>query len=302
MSSPQVAVVGSANLDLVFNTDRLPVPGETVLGGKFATHPGGKGANQAAAIARLGGQASLVGCVGTDANGRVLRSALTEIGVRVEFLQDDPHTPSGTAGILVDRSGANMIVVAPGSNFSVTPDQVQAAINSLNPDIVLAQLELNLDAVQAASHAKRFILNPAPSQPLPDEILAQCEVITPNESELKALTGISPTDASTCEQGSRILLDRGVSNVVVTLGDRGSYWTSASSGRHFPPIAVQAVDTTAAGDAFNGALAWFLATGREMANAIQLANCVGALSTTKPGAQESMPTWEEFAAVASEWL
>jgi len=292
MSSPLVAVVGSTNLDMVFGSAALPRPGETLLGGKYAIHPGGKGANQSVSIARLGGVVTFVGCIGNDANGTVLRASLEAAGVQTTSLVVDPVTPSGTAAILVDAEGRNMIVVAPGSNRNLSADHVRQAYDRQRPTIALAQLEIHLDTVLAAAEADVFVLNPAPACELPDHLLAKCHVVTPNETETESLTGVNPTDDESCQAAGCVLLDKGVRNVVITLGDRGSYWATPAGGKHFPAPAVKAIDTTAAGDAFSGALAWFLAEGRDFGNAISLANCVGALSTTKPGAQSSMPDLE----------
>lgn len=298
MSTPLVAVVGSTNLDLVFVSSALPRPGETLLGGDFATHPGGKGGNQAVAIAKLGGQVTFVGCIGQDANGNVLRASLESAGVQTNSLVVDESKPSGTAAILVDDEGRNMIVVAPGSNRSLSPEHVRQAYARQKPTVALAQLEIHLDTVLAAAEANLFVLNPAPACELPDSLLAKCFVITPNETETESLTGINPSDDERCQAASCALLEKGVKNVVITLGDRGSYWATPAGGKHFAPPTVKAIDTTAAGDAFSGSLAWFLAEGRDLPNAIALANCVGALSTTKSGAQASMPDVEDLKRLA----
>ena len=301
MSSPDVLVVGSLNLDFVFRAPQLPTPGQTLLGGQFATHPGGKGGNQAVTIGRLGGSVAFAGCVGDDPFGQVMTESLLGAGVDTTHLAIDPSTASGSACVLVDERGMNMIVVAPGANMSLGPDMVLAAL-ACTPKVVLAQLEIEMTSVEAAAQAEFFILNPAPAQDLSSGLLSRCKVLTPNESELKSLTGIYPNEPSDCVAAAASLLDAGVENVIVTLGSRGSYWVSRSSGRHFQAPSVKAIDTTAAGDAFNGALALFLAEGRDMANAIALANCVGALSTTRHGAQESMPSRDELAALAGKIL
>lgn len=288
-------------MDLVFETARMPVPGETLLGGRFATHAGGKGANQAVAIGRLGGAVAFCGRVGTDGFGEDLWTSLRSASVDVEFLTAGERA-TGTAGIFVDGDGRNMIVVAPGANGEVTPEDVRRAIARTGPSVVLAQLEVPLDAVDAASEAARFVLNPAPVRDLPDGLLERCYALTPNESELQSLTGIDPTDDDACRRAAGMLLDRGVENVVVTLEERGSYWLSSAGEGRFPAPAVRAIDTTAAGDAFNGALALFLAEGWELANAIPLANCVGALATTKRGAQDAMPSREDLKALAGDLL
>ncbi len=300
MDRPVVLVVGSANMDLVFETDALPRPGQTVLGGRYATHPGGKGANQAVAIGRLGGAVAFCGRVGRDAFGESLRSSLAEAGVDLRFLRSDDE-PTGAAGIFVDAEGRNSIVVAPGANASLTPEDVREATTALRPSVVLAQLEVPLAAVAEASRAATFVLNPAPARDLPDAVLERCAVLTPNETELASLTGIVLADDEAIRRAVGSLLDRGVRNVVVTLGERGSYWRSASAEGWFAASKVAVVDTTAAGDAFNGALALFLAEGHELAEAIPLANGVGALATTRRGAQDAMPSREELRALAGEF-
>lgn len=292
--SGPILVVGSANLDLVFQCPEFPRPGETLLGGEFATHPGGKGANQAVAIGRLGGDVHFCGAVGTDDFGKTLQTSLKGAGVHTTHLRHDPGQPTGTACILVSATGQNLIVVAPGANNQVTPEAVHHTLDQLRPSIVLAQLEVPLPAVEAAAKSGRFILNPAPARPLPDSLLAQTWIITPNETELEALTGIAPQDLQDVERAARQLLARGVQNAIVTLGSRGSAWISAEGLQHFPAHPVQPVDTTAAGDAFNGALAHFLAQGHDFPFAITRANAVAALSTLKSGAQPSMPTEKEL--------
>lgn len=298
----KVCVVGSLNFDLVFRTGKLPVPGQTLLGGQFSTHSGGKGGNQAVAIGTLGGIVDFIGSIGQDSNGKIMRATLDSAGVNTESLVVDATTPSGTACVLVDDQGMNMIVVAAGANLTLSPAVVRDALAQSGSRVVLTQLEIPMDCVAAASEAEFFILNPAPASMIPGQILARCRVLTPNETELQGLTGILPDDPEDCIRASRGLLEQGVKNVVVTLGSRGSYWVSNAGGWYFQAPNVRPVDTTAAGDAFNGALAHFLAAGREMSNAIQLANCVGALSTTKHGAQESMPSLAELKELAGNLL
>jgi ribokinase len=202
-------------------------------------------------------------------------------------------TPSGTACIVVNDAGINEIIVASGANLDVTPNQVRAAL-AAKPRVVLCQLEIPMLAVEAASEAERFILNPAPSAHLPDSVVSRCFLLTPNEGELAHLTGLALTDEASLKQAGEMLLDRGVENVVVTLGERGSYWVSRAGGKHFDAPKVDAVDTTGAGDAFNGALAVFLDEGVDLGDAIPMANRVGALSATRKGAQPSMPNREEL--------
>lgn len=294
MSKSAVAVVGSANLDMVFGTPRLPVAGETILGGTFAMHPGGKGANQACAIGRLGGDVKFVGCVGRDANGDALVGCLNQCGVDTAHVVILDSVPSGVAAVVVSEEGANQIVVAPGANSCVTPSQVTTALAAIAPAVVLCQLEVPLDAVAACASHGQFVLNPAPACVIPASTLANVKVLTPNETEAEILTGIKVTDTESASKASLILLDRGVEHVIVTLGANGCYWQSAAGGQHFAARSVRAVDTTAAGDAFSGSLSFFLASGRDIANSIELAGCVAALSTTKHGAMESMPTMAEL--------
>lgn len=297
-----VSVVGSLNYDLVFRTPTMPVPGQTILGGEFSTHSGGKGGNQAVAIGALGGQVCFVGNIGSDSNGATMRSTLVAAGVNTDFLNVDASVASGTACVLVDDEGMNMIVVAPGANLALSPDFVRQSLMASSSAVVLAQLEIPLSCVAVASESEYFILNPAPVCSIPPEILARCKVLTPNETELQGLTGILPQHPEDCISAAESLLDQGVENVVVTLGSRGSFWVSRTGSQHFPAAKVNPVDTTAAGDAFNGALAHFLAEGRELGNAIQIANCVGAMSTTRHGAQESMPSLAELKAFAGDLL
>lgn len=302
MRESVIAVVGSANLDMVFGTPRLPVAGETILGGTFAMHPGGKGANQACAIGRLGGDVKFVGCVGRDSNGDALLGCLRECGVDTSRVMVLDGVPSGVAAVIVSEAGSNQIVVAPGANSCVSPSQVASALAEISPAVVLCQLEVPLDAVAACAHHGYFVLNPAPACEIPDSTLANVKILTPNETEAEILTGIKVVDIDTAAKASQKLLDTGVEHVIVTLGANGCYWHSAGGGRHFPARVVRAVDTTAAGDAFSGSLSYFLASGREIANSIELAGCVAALSTTKHGAMESMPSMPELTEFASNLL
>jgi len=290
----RVMVVGSANLDMVFQTQRFPNPGETLLGGEFASHPGGKGANQAVAVGKLGGEVSFVGCIGSDAFGDVLRDSLVQAGVDVTHLLRHPTTPSGCAGIVVDAAGSNQIIVAPGANMELTAAQVHAALAQNTDSSVLVQLEIPMAAVKAAATRGRLFLNPAPAQSLDDELLAKTFAITPNETETELLTGIRPQNPETCRSAAKALFDKGVQNVVLTLGEKGCFWMSDKGELYVPALEANAIDTVAAGDAFNGALAWFYSETGDLPNALVRANQVTALSVTKRGAQSSMPTREEL--------
>lgn len=298
-SSPRIIVVGSANLDIVFNCPQLPLPGQTLLGGKMMTHPGGKGANQAVAIGKLGGNVDFVACLGEDANAEVLLKCFTEANVGTRFVRRSKEA-TGTAAIVVDDEGRNMIVVASGANMEVTPDMVAESFTGDSFSVVLTQLEVPMYAVAAATAADRFILNPAPAQKIPDEILARCTVLTPNETETEGLTGISPSSPEGCREAGRKLLDFGVGNVIITLGERGCVLINAHGEFAFPARSVRPVDTVGAGDAFNGALAMFLAETDDLLASIPRAIAVAGLSTTKPGAAESMPTMDELCAFAPD--
>jgi len=305
VTDSHVLVVGSANMDLVVATERFPAAGETLLGGGFHTSPGGKGANQAAAIGRLEGKVRFLGKVGPDAFGSELVSSLRASGVDTELVLTADATPSGIAVITVDAKGQNTIIVAPGSNGLLDPDDLISALDEPY-GVVLTQLEIPLPTVEALAARRRpgstFILNPAPAQPLPSSLLAHVTFITPNETEAELLTGIAPVDPNACFAAACRLFDQGVENVVITLGAAGCFHATPAGGCVYPTLSVRPVDTTAAGDAFNGALAHFLAGGAEVERALLLANCVGALATTKPGAVASMPSRADLEAVADQLL
>ena len=281
----RVIVVGSVNVDLVVSVDRLPGAGETLTGGSFSRHMGGKGANQAVAAARLGAATWLVGCVGEDAFADDAREALSAAGVAVEHLAT-AAAPTGVALVVVDAAGENQIVVAPGANATVDAGQVITALEALLDAraIVLANLEVPDVAVLAAARAAqaagaRFVLDPAPARPLAPELVGLCFAITPNEHELPLLGA-----------GVRQLLAMGAAAVVVTRGPAGAdLWTGEPEPHHQAAFPVSPVDTTGAGDAFSGAFAWALADGRELPDALRLACAAGALSTVSLGAQSGLP-------------
>ena len=302
----RVMLLGSANMDLVVRTSRFPAIGETIMGSRFATFPGGKGANQAVAVGRLGGKPRFVAKIGNDAFGRELLHSLGSRGVDTGSVIMDPTHETGIAAITVDDEGRNTIVVAPGANGHLYPDEAVDAIEEIQPGILLAQLEIPLETVLAAALAlpsdKLFILNPAPARELPDELLQRVDYLTPNETEAEFLTGIRLTNDESCIEAADILFARGVKNVIFTLGAQGCFLATPFFGQSLPTLAVHAIDTTAAGDAFNGALAHFLAQGRDIDNAALLANVVGALSTTKEGAQSSMPSLRDVREHAAELL
>jgi len=292
----RITVVGSLNMDLVVRAPRIPRPGETVLGGEFHTAPGGKGANQAVAAARLGGRVSMVGRVGSDAFARSLLDGLDADGVDHALVTHDPEAATGVALIVVDDAGENSIVVASGANMRLSPADVDAAEAVIaGADVLLLQLEVPLAAVvraakMAHTHGATVILNPAPACPLPHELLSLVDVLVPNESETALLTHLSVGDRAEIEAAAMRLRELSVDTVVLTLGERGALLVGEGEKELIPAFEVTPVDTTAAGDAFVGGFAVALAEGRSLADAVRWGNAAGALATTKLGAQPSLPT------------
>lgn len=299
---PRIVVIGSANRDLVVRAERIPAPGETVLGGEFVTAPGGKGANQAVAAARLGAQVQFVGRVGVDPFGDALLAEMRAARIATEHVIRDSQQPTGVALIGVDTRGQNAIIVAPGANSRVSPADVDAAHESIvRADIILIQLEIPLETVAyAVSLAKavgtRVLLNPAPvrhTNPLPDDLLRQVDVLTPNEHEAAGLLGYASPEGLDWEQIAAQLHECGIPEVVITLGDQGCLLASEQGIRRQPALPVAAVDATAAGDCFTGALAVSLAEGFGLDAAARFASRAAALSVTRLGAQPSLPTRAE---------
>jgi ribokinase len=306
----RITVVGSLNTDLVIKSPRLPEAGETVTAGHFATFPGGKGANQAVAAARLGASVAMIGAVGGDDFGRQLREGLSREGIDVSHVIADVTTASGIALITVDPEGQNTIVVAPGANWRLTPAHVEKAGNLIaRSQILLIQLEIPIETVtraaEIASSAKvRVVLDPAPApeNPLPDRLIRLIDVINPNEVEAKALTGTQVADERGAREAAERLLAMGCRSAVIKLGARGAFVADGDTRAAVSGLHVDAVDTTAAGDAFAGALAVALGEGRSILEAVRFANVVGAISVTRMGAQPSMPRRAEvveFAAARS---
>ena len=287
----EIVVVGSANLDLVVEVDQIPAVGETVMGGDLRRIPGGKGANQAGAAARLGRSVAMVGRLGADEGGEILRAALTADGVDTTRLITTDAAPNGVALIAVGSDGDNAIVVSPGANARVTPADVEAAADMLRTAVVtLLQLEIPLDAVTAAAVAAEgtVILNPAPAVPLPASLLSRVDILVPNQTELATLAGHDgPINA---EIAARLAPTLPSPAVVVTLGADGALVVDRGVATHVPAPPVTPVDTTAAGDSFCGALADALVRGETLTDATQWAVRVGAATTQRPGAQPSLPT------------
>lgn len=300
--SGRIVVVGSLNADFVVRVPRCPAAGETIPGERFSMFPGGKGANQAYAAARLGGRVSMVGQVGNDPWGGILRENLASAGADVSGVLRDERVSSGIAVIIVESSGQNRIVIVPGSNGTFTPDRLEGARGILaSASVVLLQLEIPLETVREAARlaraaGARVILDPAPAVPLPDELLREVDCLTPNETELAVLAGNPPADALDRGRASRMareLLGRGAREVIVKMGAAGALLVEASREHFWPARRVRALDTTAAGDAFNGAFAVALAEGQGEEEAGAFAGAAAAVSVTREGAQPSMPTREE---------
>jgi len=302
MSSTGILVVGSVNMDMVVKTSAFPRPGETVFGSSFGMFPGGKGANQAVSAAKLGGRVTFVGKMGNDVFCQTLLESMKRDGVRLHHVLRDPVESTGTALITVDRRGENEIVVASGSNMKLSVQDIRKKDALLrSAGVLLLQLEIPLATVEYAAHRAHqggavVILNPAPARKLPATLLRVVDYLTPNENELATLTGQPTGKLKEIKAAARRLLQKGVKNVVVTLGSRGALLVTPETEKLYPALIVTAVDTTAAGDAFNGALAFSLAAGNGLDHAMHYANAVAAFSVGKMGAQGSMPTKKEMAA------
>lgn len=294
-----IVVVGSSNTDMIIKLDRIPKPGETRLGGEFLTAAGGKGANQAVAAARAGGAVALVARVGQDMFGEQAVAGLIRQGVNVDHIRYD-KSPSGVALIFVGEDGENSIAVGSGANAKLSPADVRKAKSAIHAaDVVVLQLESPLETVLAAAElaAARgipVILNPAPAQPLPDRLLKNVSIITPNETEAELLTGVKVGGDASCARAADVLLCKGVQTVIITLGAQGAFVATADSKQRVPGFAANPVDTTAAGDAFNGALSVALAEGRPLTEAVRFANAAGAIAVTRMGAQPSAPSRKEI--------
>lgn len=302
----KITVVGSLNMDLVVTTPRIPALGETILGSGFFTAPGGKGANQAVAAARLGGMVSMIGCVGNDLFGRELLQNLAGNGVNIEHIRQLNGTPTGIAMITV-KDGDNFIIVDPGANAGLTPvmiDGVEELIKECF--IVVIQLEIPLETVEksinlAKKHGVKVLLNPAPAVDLPDELLQKVDIITPNEKECERLTGLAVNSVEDAKAALRLLKDKGIPQVLITLGAGGVVYNCGDEVVHKPARCVEAVDSTAAGDAFTGALAAALAAGEDIHSAVEFANAAGALTVTKSGAQQSLPAGKDVDDFMVKW-
>jgi len=294
-SAAPIVVVGSLNMDVVLTVERAPDPGETLFGRAFKLIPGGKGANQAVACARLGGRVAMIGCVGADEFGDKLQRGLLEDGVRLDHLSVDMQSGTGVALILVDDAGQNRIVIVPGANASLAPAHIDAAGESIDhAELLIVQLETPLATVahamaRAARAGKRIVLNPAPAMQLPEEVLSCVDYLIPNETEATLLTGIEVNDPKSAAAAASELMSRGPRCVLVTLGAQGVLIADSSGTRHYAPPPVKAIDTTAAGDTYIGAFAVALLEGVSLDDAARFAMKAASISVTRAGAQTSIP-------------
>ena len=292
-----IVVIGSLNADLVVRAPRFPRPGETLQGEDLVTIPGGKGANQAVAAARLGAQVAMVGCVGADQFGAMLIENLKRNGVDTRRVRRDGAAATGSAMIVVDAHAQNSIIVSPGANGRVRQDDLGPEALA-GARLLILQFEIPMEAVAHAARLARqqrvrVILNPAPAREMPEELLRSVHVIVPNETELARLAGRDVKGRAALESAARSLVERGASNVVVTLGGRGALIVTRLGRKYVPAYKVKPVDTTGAGDAFIGGMAFALAGRKSLQDAVQYGCACGALATTRFGAQPSLPTAEE---------
>ncbi len=299
MSHSKIVVIGSANTDMVVKAKTLPLPGETILGGQFFMNAGGKGANQAVAAARMGGQVILVAKVGDDIFGKQTIEGLQKENINTDFVFIDALAPSGTALINVNEEGENCIVVAPGANANLLPADLQQVNIISTAEIILMQLEVPMQTIeQVAKNAKlshqKVIINPAPAQLLSDELLKGLYLITPNETEASMLTGIAVVDEKTASKAADQFLKKGVQNVIITLGKQGAYFQNSTEHILVPAPLVHALDTTAAGDTFSGAITVALTENKSWEQAIQFAVKAASISVTRLGAQASVPYRNEI--------
>ena len=299
MNPSSIVVIGSTNTDMVITSSHLPAPGETILGGGFFMNPGGKGANQAVAAKRLGGDVAFIAKTGNDIFGERSARMFKQEGINTDFLLTDPLNPSGVALITIDKYAENTIVVASGANASLSPEDLAPATDVIKKAaIVLMQLEIPLDTVLytaeiGAKGGAKIILNPAPACPLPDNLLKYISIITPNETEAEMLSGIRVTDMESAKAAALAIRDKGVDTVIITLGAKGAFISNADMEMLIPSPVVNAVDTTAAGDVFNGALAVALAEGLSLTKATAFGCRAAAISVTRLGAQASAPYRQE---------
>lgn len=299
MNTGKIVVIGSANTDMVVKSGKLPMPGETILGGTFFMNAGGKGANQAVAAARLGGNVTLVAKVGNDIFGKQTIEGIRKENIITDHVFVDEETPSGIALIMVNEEGENCIVVAPGANARLLPADINRVKNIAEAAIMLIQLEIPMETIEAIAktakaNQQNLIINPAPAQPLCDELLNGLFLVTPNETEASLLTGIKVVDTETASQAADIFLNKGVQNIIITLGKQGAYFQNNNLKFKVDAPAVKAMDTTAAGDTFSGAIAVAITEKMEWKEAVEFAVKAASISVTRMGAQASVPYRREI--------
>lgn len=291
----QITVIGSTNSDMVIQTQQFPHPGETVIGKNFTVLQGGKGANQAVAASRLGGDVTFISMLGKDDFAQIARNGFHTDGIQTKFVYETNEEPTGVAFITVNHEGQNSIVVSPGANHCLGVKEINNSIEAFkDTSVILVQLEIPLQTVvhiikTALEYGKNVILNPAPSKLLELEVYSGLYLITPNETEASELTGIQVDDVESASEAADIFLVRGVKNVIITLGDKGAYFKNSNESFVVPAQLVKTVDTTAAGDIFNGALAVALSEDRNWREAILFANKAASIGVGKLGAQASIP-------------
>lgn len=296
----KLVVIGSSNMDLVISLPRIPAIGETVLGGKSSMVFGGKGANQAVASKRSGGDIAYLAKVGNDLFGENMKKHFKKEGFQTDLILTDTIEPTGIAQIFVSEKGENSIAVAPGANMKLMPEDIEPFTDLIkNSKVVLLQLETPLKTIEyiadiAYQNNVKLILNPAPAQKLSHDLLKKVWLISPNETEASLLTGIEVVDAKSAAKAAERLLNMGINNVIVTLGENGSLLCNEKGSEHFKAFKVKAVDTTAAGDVFNGTLAVGISNEEALADAINFAAAAAAISVTREGAQPSIPNRTEI--------
>jgi ribokinase len=302
MKNKKIVVVGSSNMDMVVKTDHIPVPGETVLSGAFFMNPGGKGANQAVAVARLGAEVAFVSKMGNDVFGKQFSQLFSDEGIDTRYILSDEDLPSGVALITVDEAGENSIVVASGANANLQSTDMHNALSQLaEAEILLVQLEIPMETVNyvirfASQNGVKVILNPAPANILSHDLLECVYILTPNKNEASMISGIEVTDMESAKKAAQIICTKGCKNVVITMGPLGAVICQNGACSVVTARKVQTVDTTAAGDVFNGALAVAVSEGKTMEEAVDFACEAAAISVTRLGAQSSIPYRAELIA------